>query len=263
MQAFPKDSRNMALGGAGPNNTNMDLNQFHGRGEEGYTDFSSVAFKKAAAVDFDPSAKTELIHGAESMGLGTSTFLEGAPASRAAIQRRQSENAAQMQANGGLQRKKSLAQKIRAINNRNTVHRVTSPEPVLENGAKTTLGEARSPNAKRPVSRNPFFQDYDDAYDKKGAKIEEAAEEAKAGDTAGSSRPRSTSAPKASPSLERRVTSDGIIGDSSKTTPIEEGKEPKETKPVASGGGIGGGLMNRVKSLRRPRPERKPAVPAK
>jgi len=35
--------------------------------------------------------KVELVHGEESMGLGTSTFLEGAPASRTAIQKREVE----------------------------------------------------------------------------------------------------------------------------------------------------------------------------
>jgi hypothetical protein len=53
-----------------------------------------------------------LVHGDETEGLGTSTFLEGTPAARSAIVRRQVEQA-QETAEGGLQRKKSLAQRIR------------------------------------------------------------------------------------------------------------------------------------------------------
>lgn len=252
MQAFPKDSRNMALGGSGPVNTNIDLNQFHGRGAEGYSDFAvsgaHSAAKKTAGVSFDPSSKLEPIHGEASMGLGTSTFLEGAPASRAAIQRRQSDNETQNIQSGGLQRKKSLAQKIRGINSRRGGggdggngggHRVTSPEAVSEDDS-TLRPAGRSTSAKRPVSRNPFFQDYDDAYDQKGVRIQEAN-----GDEV--SRPRSVSSPKSVPSLERRVTTDGI-----------DTVEGEETKPTG-----GGGFMNRMKSLRRPKPERRPIVPSK
>ena len=248
MQAFPKDSRNMALGGAGPVNSNIDLNQFHGRGAEGYSDFGDSgiysAYKKSDA-SFDPSSKLEPVHGAESMGLGTSTFLEGAPASRAAIQRRQSENESQAQQNGGLQRKKSLAQKIRGINNRGGGggHRVVSPEAIIEREPSTLRPSGgRSTSAKRPVSRNPFFQDYDDAYDQKGTRIQEAAH----GDDM--TRPRSVSSPKSVPSLERRITTDAIA----------DTLATEESKPAASGG-----FMSRMKSLRRPKPERRPAVPSK
>lgn len=248
MQAFPKDSRNMAIGGAGPVNNDLDLNQFHGRGAEGYSDFGDSgiysAYKKSNGVSFDPSSKLEPVHGAESMGLGTSTFLEGTPASRAAIQRRQSEYESQLQQNGGLQRKKSLAQKIRGINNRGGGghHRVVSPEAIV--GEPNTLrpSTGRSTSAKRPVSRNPFFQDYDDAYDQKGAKIQEAANDYDV------TRPRSVSSPKSVPGLERRVTTDTIA----------DTFAAEESKPAASGG-----FMSRMKSLRRPKPERRPTGPSK
>ncbi|EEP82685.1 predicted protein [Uncinocarpus reesii 1704] len=232
MQAFPKDSRNMALGGAGPNNSSLDLNQFHGRGEEGYADFSKTS---RTTERFDPTARVEPIHGAESMGLGTSTFLEGAPASRAAIERRQSETEAQALQSAGLQRKKSLAQKIRGINTRGGAGRVTSPEPPIR------MSPVSGPSTKRN-DKNPFFQDYDEAYDVKGVRIQEVADEAKKD----GARPRSVSSPKSISVSERKLTGEGITNG--------------ETKPQSSGGGIGGGLMNRMKSLRRPRPERRTTV---
>ncbi|KAL1965382.1 hypothetical protein VTN77DRAFT_5819 [Rasamsonia byssochlamydoides] len=219
MQAFPKDSKNMALGGAGPNNSDIDLALFHGHTSEGYLDYSASG--KSQAVAFDPTARVEPIHGAESMGLGTSTFLEGTPASRAAIERRQSENE---EAQNGLQRKKSLAQKIRGIN-RTASARVVSPEPV-----RSSPGSSGLPSSSyKSNERNPFFQDYDEAYDKKGAKIEEAG------------RSRASSSPKRTAGLERRITDD---------------------RPSGSGGGEesrtnGGGLINRMKSLRKTRPDRR------
>ncbi|WEW55250.1 hypothetical protein PRK78_000679 [Emydomyces testavorans] len=235
MQAFPKDSRNMALGGAGPNNSNIDLNQFHGRGLEGYSDYSTTNRQ----VDrFDPTARVEPIHGAESMGLGTSTFLEGAPASRAAIERRQSENETEALQNAGLQRKKSLAQKIRGINTRGGAGRVTSPEPLLR------MSPVSSSSSKKN-EKNPFFQDYDEAYEMKGNRIQEVADEAKKDGM----RPRSMSSPKSIPGLEKRTGNDG-------TTANGETK----TSGQSSGGGIGGGLMNRMKSLRKPRPDRRTII---
>lgn len=220
MQAFPKDSKNMALGGIGPNNSEMDLALFHGHTSEGYLDYSSSG-RKAEAVAFDSTTRIEPIHGAESMGLGTSTFLEGTPASRAAIERRQSENEAEMAQNGGLQRKKSLAQKIRGIN-RTGPGRMTSPEPVRVSAASSGPTSSSYKNDK-----NPFFQDYDEEYDKKGAKIEEAG------------RSRASSSPKRTAGLERRVTDD---------RPSGGGEEVKSN---------GGGFISRMKSMRKSRPERR------
>ncbi|PGG97256.1 hypothetical protein GX51_07406 [Blastomyces parvus] len=240
MQAFAKDSRNMALGGAGPNNTNIDLNLFHGRGEEGYADYASsgLSSSKINPSAFDPTAKLEPIHGAESMGLGTSTFLEGAPASRAAIQRRQSENETQNLQNGGLQRKKSLAQKIRGINNR--APRVMAPQ---DSAIDTQASPPRAPGPRRPNDRNPFFQqqDYDDAYDKKGAKIQ-LSDDGMTDNLLPHTRQRSTSSPKVMPG-ETRIRE-------GRSSSIGGGEDTKTHAHTASGSG--GGFINRVKSLRRP-----------
>jgi hypothetical protein len=221
MQAFPKDSKNMAIGGAGPNNATLDLAMIHGHTAESYLDYNNGTTKKGTAA-FDSSARIEPIHGAESMGLGTSTFLEGAPASRSAIQRRQSETENPMSQGGGLQRKKSLAQKIRGGINRPSTGRMVSPE------GQRSPSSADATTSNRANEKNPFFQDDDDAYESKGAKIEE---------TYLSTRVRASSSPKRSVALQRETTNGSTGGD--------------ELKPS------GGGFMNRMKSLRRPRPERR------
>ena len=152
------------------------------------------------------------------MGLGTSTFLEGAPAARIAIERRETEEEAV-----GLTRKKSLAQKIRGVSNSRTARtqdlaspgvrwdRTTSPEGVQSAGGLPKISE-----------KNPFFQNYDEEFEKKGAKIQFAQEQAAAGDE-----------------LRRTTT------ENSTTAPENEGK-------------IGGGFLNRVKSLRGARNKQRP-----
>ncbi|KAL4977700.1 Pal1 cell morphology protein-domain-containing protein [Aspergillus desertorum] len=223
MQAFPEDSTNMALGGAGPNNDKIDLDRFHGRMEEGYNDFASTGIdsRKTEGGSFDPTARIEPIHGAATMGLGTSTFLDGAPASRAAIRENQNEHQNSLNGSGGLQRKKSLAQRIRGGINRPNP-RVTSPQ-----AAYSSPYTSSSPRNEK----NPFFQDYDDAWDKKGARIN--SEESRAIPETG--RARSSSSPKqALSSLERRHTDDRSNG-------VEENKNAG-----------GGGFISRMKSLRKP-----------
>ncbi|KAL5048652.1 hypothetical protein BDW71DRAFT_177215 [Aspergillus fruticulosus] len=223
MQAFPEDSSNMALGGAGPNNDKIDLDRFHGRMEEGYNDFASTGIdsRKTEGGSFDPTARIEPIHGAATMGLGTSTFLDGAPASRAAIRENQNEQQNSLNGSGGLQRKKSLAQRIRGGINRPNP-RVASPQAAY--GSPYTSSSPRN-------ERNPFFQDYDDARDKKGARID--SEESRAVPETG--RARSSSSPKqATSSLERRHTDDRFNG-------VDENKNAG-----------GGGFISRMKSLRKP-----------
>ena len=247
MQAFAKDSANNTIGGSGPVNKNIDLEQFHGRGEEGFKDYSQSGagttltetyepYAGASApvrrghdvrpgVDrtssFNPTARVEPVHGDESLGLGTSTFLEGAPAPRAAIQRRESESENFGSGNsGGLGRKKSLVQKIRSINrtDRSTAAPLKSPEYGV---------------APQSPTKNPFFNDYDEQYEKKGARIQIAEEQNRVENSA-ESRARTFSNSRRGPPtsmLERRVTTDG-------SAVAEEGKVG------------GGGFLSRVKSLK-------------
>lgn len=231
MQAFPKDSANMALGGAGPVNSKMDYDLFHGITTEAHTDFSSTGLSDSRRNDghFDTRNRVDPVHGVESLGLGTSTFLEGTPASRAAIERRQSETETQA-FQGGLQRKKSLAQRLRGINNRNPGGRVASPE-FPQNG-----GSISSHIGTIPVNgKSPFFQDYDDAWERKGARIQQADELRPP--ESGRSRSASTSRTFDEPTRRSNERSWSGLEDS---------------KPNASGG-----LINRMKSLRKPKPERR------
>ena len=234
MQAFPKNSTNMAIGGAGPVNKHIDLNLFHGRMEEGYNDYNTGISRNPETVTFDATARDDPVHGAESMGLGTSTFLDGAPASRSALARRQSENEQQIAQGGGLQRKKSLAQRLRGRSGAgragSPMEGMSSPSPGPAGGAAPGLGASHSVSV-RPKEKSPYFQDYDEEWDKKGAQIESRME-------VGGGRLRSSSSPKQSTGLERKGTSD---------------RGYDETK--LNGGG--GGFLNRMKSLRKPRPERR------
>lgn len=260
MQAFPKDSINMAIGGSGPVNKNINLKQFHGVSDDSYKDYNHIATQEPSSgrplhsssgsrdwearpppVDrtgnFNPGAKVDQLHGRETMGLGTSTFLEGAPAARVAIQRRESEGDT-----GGLTRKKSLAQKIRGIsNNRDRrpyipayAPAVGSPEPER---AISPEG-VQSAGLPKISEKNPFFDDYDKAYDNKGATIKSAAE--------GKEK-------KPNVSVDETDSGDNVIR-RTLTEGVEHAKATEDPKrsdnPVGSEGKSSGGFLNRVKSLR-------------
>jgi hypothetical protein len=256
MQAFPKDSLNNIIGGGGPLNTRPDHATFLGNNDgEAFKDYSSGGAgpssyasygngtgrpsKAIEPVVVSAAQRVEPVHGDESLGLGTSTFLEGTPASRNAIQRRETEEA--IPEGNGLQRKKSLAQKIRGIsNNKRDIGpsgRIMSPEGVYS---------ATSPDLPTPSSRmsntekNPFFKEFEAKEEKLDVKrdsdkpenITTAEPEVKSG------RPRAPSSPRRGfgERLERRVTTDGT------------GEELPKT----------GGFFTRVKSLKgkKQRPER-------
>lgn len=237
MQAFPKDSINMQLGGSGPLNKKLNVDQYHGMGQEAHVDYNEAAvgddysdYYRRPQVDrstsFNPTARIEPVHGSETIGLGTSTFLEGAPASKAAIQRRESENEAAQLANAsGLSRTKSLAQRIKAVRPKiSESGRVISPEPVGTPNSPLGTGKSEQNNP------NPFFKDYDKDYEKKGTQIA-FAEEQQIG------RARAPSSPRHGPGLERKLTADSV------------GDEAKK----------GASFLSRVKSLKgrtRPRERR-------
>jgi len=240
MQAFPKDSLNNSLGGSGPLNKRPDHAVFMGQGDdEAFKEWSSGAkgdgeyAPKAKEVPvFDPLSRGSVLHGDESLGLGTSTFLEGTPAARTAIQKREEERAAETM-NEGLQRKKSLAQRIRNINrggrDYQAVGRMTNPEGAYMSRRSPSEGGApTSASFQGPSSeRNPFFTEFD---------------QGKRGEENFSVRRIDSNTGKVSPTsprgfgLERRATADSVAADES---------QPK------------GGILGRMKSLktgRRTRP---------
>jgi hypothetical protein len=232
MQAFPKDSRNMNLGGSGPNNSKLNLDLIHGTGHDAHHEYNDApAYDEDAAYMrpktssrnapfIDPAAR-EPVHGEETFGLGTSTFLEGAPASRAAIQRRESEYEAQQRLENanGLSRTKSLAQKIGAVRRPREPRQATSPEPVYS--PTTPLGTGKS-----ETTNNPFFKEYDQDYERKGQQIAFAQQQ----DQLNGGRARAPSSPKRY-GLERTKTQE--------STGEGGGGESKGTR-----------FLNRVKSIK-------------
>ncbi|KAK3994945.1 Pal1 cell morphology protein-domain-containing protein [Cladorrhinum sp. PSN332] len=226
MQAFPEGSLNNTLGGSGPLNARPDHSAFLGQADdEAYLEWSNKAKdregmppKGATPAVFDPLARGNVLHGDESLGLGTSTFLEGTPAARTAIQKREEERAAEVM-NEGLQRKKSLAHRIRNINRGprdGPSGRTTNPEGVYSR---------RSPSESGPPSagmgngeRNPFFNEHgNNRGGEEGFTVRR-----------GDANTMSPTSPRGG-NLERRATDDGLGGD-----------QPKS----------GGGLLGRMKSLK-------------
>ncbi|KAF2875478.1 Pal1 cell morphology protein-domain-containing protein [Massariosphaeria phaeospora] len=245
MQAFPVGSANNALGGSGPVNDKINLDQIHGRGAEGFTDFGSTEAQlpkrpgvDGRSVSFNPKQREDIIHGEESRGLGTSTFLDGAPASRAAIQQHEAD-AQKTMGDGGLGRKKSIAQRIRGISQPRRQYseggpRIMSPDARYGPGVGSPLYSSGPSN--KQAERNPFFEDdYDDAYDRKGASIRVAESDIKDGPI------KSPNSPGGRNPLTRAMTADSV-------------GSTDESKNNA-----GSGFLGRMKSLkggRRPRPER-------
>ncbi|KAH7409407.1 Pal1 cell morphology protein-like protein [Cadophora sp. MPI-SDFR-AT-0126] len=240
MQAFPKDSLNNVLGGGGPLNKRPDHATFLGQADEeafkdyskggaganGYEPYDIPVARPAGSQPVVQSATTrvEPIHGEETLGLGTSTFLEGAPASRAALQRRESEQTSPTEA-GGLGRKKSLAQKIRGINGPRRDFgpsgRITSPEGMYS-------PELRTPGGSKVNETNPFFNEFSKGDDSKKESITIVEPEKTGRARAPSSPPRRGFGER----LERRVTGDGT------------------DMPPSTSQKTGGGFLSRVKSLK-------------
>ncbi|KAK4156982.1 Pal1 cell morphology protein-domain-containing protein [Chaetomidium leptoderma] len=239
MQAFPEGSLNNTLGGSGPLNVRPDHATFMGQqDDEAFKEWSkgskdrsggdpSVSHKGLPPV-FDPLGRGNILHGDESLGLGTSTFLEGTPAARTAIQKREEERAAEVM-NDGLQRKKSLAHRIRNMNRGGGRElqpsgRITNPD--------TGYGSRRSPSHSGPASAalsegNPFFNEYGSGKGEDDFMVRKT-------DTNGSR--ESPTSPRSVPGLERRSTTDATGGE--------------DPPPKASG------ILGRMKSLkgRRQRP---------
>ncbi|CUS12827.1 unnamed protein product [Tuber aestivum] len=233
VHAFPADSANNALSGFGPVNAKADHSHVFGnRDPEAFHDFTASGRRPSAPGElgstkavgaFDPKKNVDIVHGDETPGLGTSTFLDGTLASRAAVQKSESADDRPRSPNGmsnggGLQRKKSLAQKIRSIQNRTTDGPIQShrrpPPPPNRSPTDGPYSPSTPVGSSSHNNNNPFFSDYDGAYDRKG-------------ETISMSERRPPGSP-GRPSLGRNQTGDGKPGEN-------------------------GGLLNRVRSLSKPK----------
>lgn len=133
VMAFPADGPNNSIGGASAKKS--ALNEVFGREEiddddelyrtrgsnralsssgdlSGSTSTLDAIKPNAKTVSqFDAKGKSQVVHGPTTAGLGSTTFLDGAPASNAAI-RDDIKNHSHQNRIGGLQRKKSLTQRL-------------------------------------------------------------------------------------------------------------------------------------------------------
>lgn len=253
----------MALGGSGPINKNIDFDHFHGRQLDAFADFSNVASQqletsssRPRAADrtesFNATDKVEQVHGDPSLGLGTSTFLEGAPASRAALQRRTSDSeGAPSAGGGGLHRKKSLAQKLRikpkpadrpAAYGEAT--RVKSPDN-WPGSPPSPLGVQSAGGRGKMAELNPFFNEASSANAKPTVDVSEAKGDSDKQRPIASVRPRTATSPSRDAPEGPRTSLESTDGYGIPTGPSH--------KPSGSGG-----FLNRVKSIKgkRSRPER-------
>ncbi|KAI1823674.1 Pal1-domain-containing protein [Xylaria intraflava] len=233
MQAFAKDSANNTIGGAGPLNQRPDHKLFMGQEvHDASTMYGNRdPFKpKAHEMElFDPKQRGEYEHGEETLGLGSSTFLEGTPAARTAIVRNQEESA-QEAAELGLGRKKSVVQRFKSIKRGpreyNEYGRVTSPDSY--HSPRPSL-----PTVGIPSERGPFFE-YDKTEDHINVKRKDS-------DAMSPLTP-----PKHGAGLERRATTDATM----------------DSLAEAQAKQAGSGFLSRVKSLKGGRRQR-PEPPAK
>ncbi|KAI0837948.1 Pal1-domain-containing protein [Hypoxylon sp. FL0890] len=232
MQAFAKDSANNSIGGAGPLNQRPDHAQFMGQEPHeasamfGATNKERSGGSKSEATFFDPKQASEFVDGEETLGLGSSTFLEGTPAARSAIQRNQAETAQEI-LEQGLGRKKSVVQRFKSIKR---APREYDPNRVISPGGGYYPPRSGDlPTSGSNGERNPFFNEFDKAEERISVKRTD-------------SNPVSpVSPPLPGASLERRSTNDGVAN----------AESPDGSKQ-------GNGFLSRVRSLkggRRQRPE--------
>ena len=101
-----------------------------------------------APVLFDPAVKANPVHGDKSLGLGTSTFLEGTPVPQSHVAK-DAEASQQQQQQQGLSRKKSFVQRLRRGNS----SAASSGNPLakgrggVSSAAGTTTDDSKAPSS--------------------------------------------------------------------------------------------------------------------
>lgn len=132
--AFPVNGPNNTLDGVDYRRGNQNTeNRIMGRADnEAFEEFSlGVPQKEQQEVQqaqplirdnsggFDPTMKSNPVHGNTTMGLGTSTFLEGAPAPKPVKTDQAEEDQQPLQQQNQIKRKKSIMQRLRGNSNSN------------------------------------------------------------------------------------------------------------------------------------------------
>lgn len=232
----------MALGGSGPVSSRLDLDKFHGRGQESFSEYAAT--RKVDTTVVDPTARAPAVHGEETYGLGTSTHLEGAPASRNALQRRVSEDPSAAEGSG-LSRKKSIAQRFRGMSGSRPNRADGTSPPQIKAMSAGGLARARY-NKENEV--NPFDNDYETAFEKKGTQIRIAEQERPSAREG-----RGEGSPKAPLGLSRSRTSEADVPTRGNTRSSNEDDRP---------GTGGGGFLSRMKSLKGKGGPRRPRTDA-
>ncbi|KAI1359228.1 Pal1 cell morphology protein-domain-containing protein [Xylaria arbuscula] len=234
MQAFAKDSANNTIGGAGPLNKRPDHKLFMGQEPHDastmYAGAKDSSRSKTHEMElFDPKQRGDYEYGEQTLGLGSSTFLEGTPAARTAIARNQEETA-QEAAETGLGRKKSVVSRFKSIKRGPREYgepkQVYSPDAYHGHSPRPSL-----PSAGATGERNPFFAEFDKAEEQISVRRKDS-----------DAMSPMTPPPMPGASLERRATTDATM----------DGPDGQQKQAP------GGGFMSRVKSLkggRRQRPE--------
>ncbi|CAI4051808.1 hypothetical protein N7582_005291 [Saccharomyces uvarum] len=137
--AFPADGPNNTVGGGTSKKSTLDevfgretvdedpsrLNNLQDRAylynkaNSSTTTLDAIKPNKKNITQFDSKMKTELVHGPTTMGLGSTTFLDGAPASTAAIRQDVINHAQESRRKNSISRKKSLPRRHLQVNNNN------------------------------------------------------------------------------------------------------------------------------------------------
>ncbi|KOG99161.1 Pal2p DI49_2502 [Saccharomyces eubayanus] len=137
--AFPADGPNNTVGGGTSKKSTLDevfgretVDDDHERSDKlqdraylynkansSTTTLDAIKPNKKNITQFDSKMKTELVHGPTTMGLGSTTFLDGAPASSAAIRQDVINHAHESRRKNSISRKKSLPRRHLQVNNNN------------------------------------------------------------------------------------------------------------------------------------------------
>lgn len=180
VMAFPADGPNNSIGGASAKKST--LNEVFGREEIDDDDdlYKSKAPNRViqsvngstATLDaikpnantvtqFDVKGKSHAVHGPTTEGLGSTTFLDGAPASKNAIRDDIKQHVHQTRT-GGVQRKKSTSQRLQVHSNTEPLALAKTHSGHLENGEEdgedVYLGVRFDEGSRKPSTGNKLLR---------------------------------------------------------------------------------------------------------